>query len=367
MLTKIGLPLAAVLMLTFAIQQVIAYRAVPPPAQPLIEPVRGPYPQQLCAPGVVEPKGEQISIGTPVPGVVADVLVVEGQHVSRGQPLFRLDSRKLNAERAVRRAALAAAQANLARLMQQPRPEEIPVQQARVREATASWDLAEDELRRIKLLASRGAVTAAELNQRHQDSAMAQARLAREQAALELLEAGAWKPDVAVAEASVKTAQAELALVETELQRLVICAPLDGTLLAVDVRPGEFVAAPATRPLVVLGDCDPLQVRVDVDEYDMGRLVAGASAVAVPRGEGQVKIPLNFVRIEPALAPKRSLTGLPDERIDTRVLQVLFAVDGASHLRVGQQVDVYIDASPCPDISPSAEPPGDGLIAAARD
>jgi HlyD family secretion protein len=55
---------------------------------------------------------------------------------------------------------------------------------------------------------------------------------------------------------------------------------------------------------------------------------------------------LKFVRIEPYVIPKKSLTGDNTERVDTRVLQVIYAVDGGNkRLFVGQQVDVFIDAT----------------------
>jgi hypothetical protein len=68
--------------------------------------------------------------------------------------------------------------------------------------------------------------------------------------------------------------------------------------------------------------------------------------VAIPRGEPDRKIPLRFLRVEPLVIPKRNLTGDSTERVDTRVLEVLFSAGGSSGLYAGQQVDVDIDAAP---------------------
>jgi hypothetical protein len=73
----------------------------------------------------------------------------------------------------------------------------------------------------------------------------------------------------------------------------------------------------------------------------------GARAVAYVRGNSSITTPLQFVRIEPFIVPKRSLTGDTTERVDTRVLQVIYAFEpGDLPVYVGQQMDVYIDAPP---------------------
>jgi HlyD family secretion protein len=86
-------------------------------------------------------------------------------------------------------------------------------------------------------------------------------------------------------------------------------------------------------------------VRADVDESEAWRIRAGASAEAAERGVGNRRVRLEFVRFEPYVTPKRSLTGASDERVDTRVLQVIyrFKPDGFP-IHVGQQMDVFIEA-----------------------
>jgi HlyD family secretion protein len=113
----------------------------------------------------------------------------------------------------------------------------------------------------------------------------------------------------------------------------------------VNVRPGESVGAVPGQPIVVLGTVGPLHLRVDVDETDIPRLKPGAAGTASPRGDSNQRYPLRFVRIEPYVKPKRSLTGDGIERVDTRVLQVIYAIAAADPpLHVGQQLDVFLDA-----------------------
>jgi len=62
------------------------------------------------------------------------------------------------------------------------------------------------------------------------------------------------------------------------------------------------------------------------------------------RGDAGQPLTLKFVRIEPYAAPKKSLTGAGNERIDTRVLQVIYAIEASPRaVYVGQQIDVFLD------------------------
>ena len=70
---------------------------------------------------------------------------------------------------------------------------------------------------------------------------------------------------------------------------------------------------------------------------------------------------LSFVRFEPYVLPKRSLTGDTAERVDTRVLQAVYAFAPSDFPAfVGQQVDVFIKA---PARAEAAHNPASGRIA----
>src|SRR5262245_11271399 len=138
MLYKILLPVLAAIALAFALRHVVIADQVPPKTPPPIEPSRSPYKAGLAGAGVIEPKSENIAVGSPLGGVVAEVFVEVGQEVQEGEKLFRLDDRHLQAEKKVRQAMLESAMASLAKLRAMPRDEEIPISEARVREAKAT-------------------------------------------------------------------------------------------------------------------------------------------------------------------------------------------------------------------------------------
>jgi hypothetical protein len=109
----------------------------------------------------------------------------------------------------------------------------------------------------------------------------------------------------------------------------------------------EFAPAGVTAtPLILLGRLKPLHIRVDVDEHEAWRVHPEAKATAAVRGNANLKAPLAFVRFEPFVVLKKSLTGDSTERVDTRVLQVIYRLEGdALPLFVGQQMDIFIEGS----------------------
>ncbi len=345
--TQYGLPAIATGLIAFAMWYVWGQRVVATNPPPPIEPAQSPFSATLAASGLVEAQTENISVGSPTPGIVTKVLVTVGDMVDTGTPLFQLDDRDLASDLAVKQAALTEAKNELVRLEAQPRPEEVPLREAAVNEAKASVDLASDALRRVEDTFAKKVSTEQDLINKRETLLIAEAKLAHAQADLDLLEAGTWSYDLDVARADVAKADAEVKKVETALELLVVPALVAGEVLQVNVRPGEFVGTPPGQPLIVLGDVDRLHVRVDIDEFDIARFRPEAAATAVPRGSLQEKYPLEFVRIEPYVVPKKSLTGDNTERVDTRVLQVIYSCDprGRPPLYVGQQMEVFIDAN----------------------
>jgi multidrug resistance efflux pump len=365
-LGKFVLPVLAVAMLAFAVIHVVKAQQTAPKPEPPVEPPRTPFGNTVAGAGIAEAKTENIAIGSPLPGVVLEVFVpVEavGKHVKEGEPLFRVDDRQLKAQLRLNEAQLKAAQAQLAKLEAQPRPEEVPPAEAQVAVAEATERQQRDIHARDQKI-QFGAMAEEDRVVHEQTWRLARAQLTYAQANLALLKAGAWKPDIDIARAAVEQARAQLEITRTDLERTVVCAPVEGDVLQVNVRPGEFVGAPPSQALVVLGNVHQLHVRVDIDEHDIPRFRKGAPAFANPRGNPQLKYPLTFVRVEPYVIPKKSLTGDNTERVDTRVLQVIYALDVSDKpIYVGQQLDVFIDVGKDKTAGP---PPANGAVASRK-
>jgi HlyD family secretion protein len=279
-------------------------------------------------------------------GVVTRVPIRVGQTVNAGDALFELDDRQLRAEFAMREASRASMRSQLARLEQMPRPEELPPLEAKVLEAEANLADLEDLERRAARIVRTQAIAEEDYHRRKQAVAIGQQQLAKAKADLALAKAGAWQADLAVSRAAVAQTEAQLQQVKIDLDRLIVRAPVSATVLQLNLRVGEYVGTPPTQALVVLGDLSRLHVRVDIDENDIHRFRRDAPGKATLRGDPQTSFALTFVRVEPYVVPKRSLTGDSVERVDTRVLQVIYAVEAASpQLYVGQQLDVFVRAT----------------------
>lgn len=343
---RFGLPLLALLALIFAVSAAWKWRAVKKPTEPPAAPPTADFQHTVGAVGLVEASSENISISTAVSGLVVKAYVKAGDHVNAGQSLFSLDDRDLKAELGTRRATLEAAQSRLAKLEQSPRPEEIPPAEARVREAEAMLADATVQQKLIESVTDRRAIREEDLQRRRQATKAAAAKLDEANAALALLKSGTWAPDLKIAKAEVATAEAQLKRLETDIERLTMRAPAAGEILQVNVRAGEYAQVGAlSKPLIVMGDTSRLNVRVDVDENEGWKVRAGAPAQAAERGNSAQRVALEFVRFEPYVVPKKSLTGDSTERVDTRVLQVIYRFKEAKvPFRVGQQMDVFISA-----------------------
>jgi multidrug resistance efflux pump len=340
------LPLAAMCMAGFALFHLITAAEVLPPLPPPRVPSHTLAMQRVAGTGMVEPRSESLSLGTAQSGVVLEVYYGSdrvGTRVSKGEPLFRVDDRAWKAQLEVYRANLVAAEAQMKKLEQQPRPEDIPPLEANLKAAKAKLADAEDRAVRAEQLAS-AAISREEVTQRRY--AYQAAKYAAEQAEKELdrMKAGAWQPDLAVARSAVEVAKANIAMVETEIERCLVRAPVEAEILQVNVREGEYVDGKGSKTLMLLGDLERLHVRVEIDEEDIVRFRSDLPAEAVLRGASLRKFPLKFIRLEPFVVPKHTLTGQGNERVDTRVLQAIYEVAPAGEkLFVGQQLDVFLE------------------------
>lgn len=305
------LPIIAVGSLAWAVSSVVSSQPRREVTEPPVMPPRTSFERTIAAIGLVEPSSESIALGSHRNGVVEKVLVMLGDEVKAGQGLIKLDTRDLEAELEVGRAMVVEAEAKVA------------VAKAEETQARRKFEFAE------KLKDSR-AISEEERTQRETALAMVTAQ-------------------VGSAEAACLLAKARLRLTDTEIERSVVTAPIEGTILQVKVRAGEFVSAAVagSAPWMTLGQTKVLHVRADVDEHEAWRVNAGARARAHVRGNPALKVELEFVRFEPLVVPKKSLTGDATERVDTRVLQVIYRVVGAmpKRLFIGQQMDVFVEAS----------------------
>ncbi len=300
-----------------------------PMPTPIVPPPKSPYETTVAASGIIEAVNENVRIGPPVGGLITTVFVVVGEQVKEGDPLLQLDDRDLRAQLLTREAAIPPLQAQMDE--QQYRIGDLDVQ-----------------LKRLQAVHDRRAVSEDDLKRTWYAHEMAKRALVR-------------------FEANLKQAMAQRNETQMLLDRLTVRAPRGGTILQVNTRTGEYAVPGSTEALMLLGETQRLQVRADVDEINAPLVAAQSPGVAYLKGSPTHTIHLSFVRIEPYVVPKKSLTGDNTERVDTRVLQIIYRFDRpAFPVYAGQQVDVFIQRDPTTvrDTRPTepAEPAKEGKL-----
>jgi HlyD family secretion protein len=320
---RIGLPIAAVVVLLLATFSVIRTHPRRSANEPPAAPPQSEFEQQVVGVGLVEPCSENISIASHLPGVIEKVMVRAGQDVKRGDPLVKLDTRSLEA-------ALAERQSDV-----RTRVAAVAAATAHARKTRAQLAEVQRNLKFAESVTDPRSVSAEELTRRRSAVEIATAEVQVSEA------------EIKTAQAGVEAAEAALHAVQTDLERSTVTAPITGRVLQLRVRPGEFVSAgPPTNPWMVLGDVSALNVRADIDETEAWRVRPGAAVVVQARGNTSLRASARFLRLEPMVVPKQSLTGASTERVDTRVLQVIYRIESSdTAFFVGQQMDVFIDAS----------------------
>ena len=287
------LPTVAMVGILFALSSVFSHKESPA-REPLTNPPQAEFGSSVAGIGIVEPKSELISIGVELPGVVRVVHVKVGDRVAAGTPLFSIDQRDIDAQIRILEANLSAAQ----------------VQSA---DADAQFAI-------VTSIDDKRAVAKDDYNRRKFAKALAQTR--------------------------IEEIKAQLDQARTTKERLTVKAPIDGRILEVEVRPGEYAQAGAQAvPLIRMGDVSRLHVRVEIDEQNAQLVLPTSEAKGYTRGDTKRAINLSFVRFEPYVRPKQNLA-VAGQRVDTHVLQVIYALpDDEKDIFVGQQMDVFVDDS----------------------
>jgi HlyD family secretion protein len=313
--SRVILPIIAVVGIIGSIIYLLSSQPDTALTNPKETPARTPASQaksgSIVGTGVVEPSSEVVDIAATVPGIVAKVFVIPGDQVAAGQPLLEIDSRDVRAS--INEAAARAATARQS-----------------IAAAQTSLRVAQNQYALYNGVEDARAVSQQEVITRRDAVADARAQLA-------------------VAQAEARQAEAQVTQARVELDRHVVRAPAAMEVLQVDTRAGEYAGTQGTASVLMkLGATSPLHVRLDIDENQIERIAIGQPAVISPRGDAKRQVKAVFVRAEPLIVPKRSLTNSATERVDVRVLQLIFALPEGSRFFVGQQVDGFVPAKAKP-------------------
>jgi HlyD family secretion protein len=317
----------------------------------------GPYPNAIKAEGVIDNDaagGTSVYVFPEVPGTVAQTFVHEGDRVIAGQPLFALDDSVQRANTENLRQQALAADATLRKLKAPPRREQVNVAKAQVDQAKAALKAAVDQHKRLKRSADLDARSISKETLEGAADAVKSAQTGVEvaQRQLDLLNAGSSAFDITSQAAATAAAYRAYDGGKALLGKYVVRAPFAGVVTTVNVPPGAYMAPvgvfdPATQytlPAVVLArDADTLVLRAYVDQVSMSKMPRAPHAVMIVHGS-DAHIPLDFVRTQPVVTSRVTLSPQDKDKGDPRVLPVIFRPRPGAGTRLypGQLVDVYI-------------------------
>lgn len=347
-------------------------------------------PTRLQVSGFVE--ADEIRVGSRVGGRVAKVSVSEGAVVNKGDVLLELEPFDLREQRAQAASVLAERQRDYEKLNAGNRPEEVAQAMARLDQLRANFaklkagprkqeiaaakaekELAEAELARAKLndqrvqaLFDKGAATPDQRDQARTEFRVAQATLTVRSEKLQLLEEGTRQEDLAQAEAQLKeaaeaanlsklgfrqediaaskaameAARASLEAIDRKIEELTVTSPVEGTVEAVEIQPGDLVAPNA--PALSLIDMTTLRVRAYVPENHLGLKLGQTLDVRVDSYPGRTfQGKVTFVARQAEFTPGNVQT--PEER-SKQVFRIRVELDNRDKLlRPGMAADVWLE------------------------
>lgn len=345
--------------LLLALVSAFIFSEQPKVQPPLFRPAANPYARGIYSDGMIESdqaQGENINIYPEVSGPITQILVAEGQVVHRGDALLTVDD---SVQRATAEQQEAQAQATLAMLQElkaEPRRETLAVSTAQVENARATLKNARDQL--VKQQRSYDmdpkSISVDALDNAKNAERIAATNLKVTERQYALTRAGAWIYDIRNAERSYTALQKAYQSSSALLAKYTLRAPADGVVLAVNSSVGSYVSSQGAydsytegfEPLIVMGlPQSHLEVRAYVDEILVHELPdpKNIKAEMFIRGTDE-HLPLTFVRIQPYISPKIELSDERQERVDLRVLPIIFRFEKPQSMNLypGQLVDVYV-------------------------
>ena len=256
----------------------------------------GSFVQTIVASGHVE-SPNRISISAQITGTVADVPVMEGQDVVKGQLLIQLENTELQAALRQAQASEQLALSNLRQLREVKTPIAI---QTHV-QAEVNFDTAKKNLERILALYAQGFVGATVKDEAERTFQIAKSQLQIGQQQLGSLEPGG--SELALAQATVNQAHAASESAAARLRYSIIQAPKSGTLIMRNIEAGDGVVP--GKVLMSLSPTGDIQLLVQIDEKNIKWLHVNQMALASADTYPNQKFQAQLVAINPRIDLQR--------------------------------------------------------------
>ncbi len=301
-------------------------------------------PVTLVAPGRIEPARDAVKLAFETSGRIVEILVDEGDNVTTGQVLARLDDRLAKARVGAAEAGLAQAKARYLLARRGPRKEDVLAARADADAAAAAAAHRGAEMARSERLGKAGAVADSVVDADGAAAKVADAQASAAKARLDSIAHGTRTELIDEAAAAIAFAQAELDTAKTALDQTVLRAPTTGTILRRTAEVGALVTLMPPQVVVTVADVRELEIRAEIDEADIAAIAVGQPAFATSDAYGTLEFPIRIVRVTDELGRKTVRDDDPRARVDTRVLEVIARFDGppTRKLPLGLRMSVHI-------------------------
>jgi HlyD family secretion protein len=300
------------------------------------------------APGKVEPPSGIIKVAASTIGVVSKVLIKVNDTVFAGEPLILLNDDEVQA-----RYMAAEAQAAMRRRLRDEQAAGKAGDRRRAEDAVADGETAvfdaQNAVDRAAIAWRANGGATADLTQARSELVRARDEFSKRQAQLRGIDAPLPTPN----EAQVISARGDLALARVNLEKLRIRAPIDGTVLQININPGELAAPSALQPLLLVANLSTLNVRAELDERDLSSVKLGQKVAIRAAAFADKEFAGTVTSIAPLVEPSRLGSRGPGNRADVDAVEVVVKLGQPGPLTTGMKVDVYFSPDSAAENKPA--------------
>ena len=333
--------LSSLLFIIFSIGYVVISNMSSAPILPKEVPPKVSYDSFIAGLGIIEPDSENVEIRSSLARRVISVNVKPGDFVKKGDLLIKLNDRDLQAKKRLAQLQIKLREIDHRKSEFFPREEDAAPLEAAVEVSKKRFEQSKKSLDLAQKLDDPRAISVEEMNRRLDSVAISQAQLNAATARLNQVKAGTWAPDLTIALYGVVQAKIELEAIEAQLELTEIRAPSDGQIFKVYIKEGELSSSASMNPLIIFGNTEQLKVRVDIDENLAWELQESGDATGYALGNRNITIPLKYEYTEPYLSSKGLYSGRGLERLDRRVIQIMYTVDKEALLKQEKKFKIY--------------------------
>jgi multidrug resistance efflux pump len=285
------------------------------------------------------------------------IAILENSDLAAQVQTAKISIETLRQQKETAKARLAEAQADKLRIVNGARMEERREARAGFEQTAPLVAQAERELERRSKLYAAGDMSREDFERARRDFEIAQKRGLESSERYNVVNAAARNDDLAKADATIQLAnsqireivaqiaeaQARVLEAEARLSKTIVRAPMAGLVLRKRLHAGEsFSPENSTDGIITIGDVSTLRVRADVDETDVAKIHVGQLAFITAEAYGAHKFRGRVVRINQILGRKNFRTERPNEKVDTKILEVLIELEPNQKLPLGLRVNAFI-------------------------